>query len=112
MKLDKIKIGVRVRHIREEVYHETRQLFAERCSLSENHLGKLERGELLPSIDALNKICSNAGVKSDYILYGQNDNHILSIRKSLDEFLDKSSKEELRMYFKCISSMKSYINKI
>ena len=57
MTLDKIKIGARIRRIREELYHETRQLFAERCGLSENHLGKLERGEILISIKTLNKIC-------------------------------------------------------
>ena len=42
MTLDKIKMGARIRKVREELYHETRQLFAERCGLSENHLGKLE----------------------------------------------------------------------
>ena len=86
MTLDKIKIGARIRRIREELYHETRQLFAERCGLSENHLGKLERGEILISIKTLNK-------------------H-LNIRNTIDNFLDNSSKEELKMFFKFISIIK------
>ena len=56
MILDAVKIGMRIRKIREEIYHESRQLFAERCGLSENHLGKLETGTLNVSVKALNKI--------------------------------------------------------
>ena len=55
MALDKINIGTRIRKVREEIYHETRQAFAERCGLSENNLGKLERGEILISSKALDK---------------------------------------------------------
>ena len=109
MKLDKIDIGVRIRKIREEEFHETRQLFAERCSLSENHLGKIERGEILISIKTLDKITSCTGVTTDYILYGNCENSNLTIRKNIDNYLDKSTKEELRMYFKFISAIKSFI---
>ena len=110
MKLDKIKIGVRIRHIREEIFQETRQVFSERCSLSENHLGNLERGELLISIKALDKICSNAGIDADYILYGKFNNKKLSIRKTINTYLDHSSKEELKIYLKIISTIKSFIS--
>ena len=109
MELDKISIGARICRIREDVFHETRQLFAERCALSVNHLGKLERGEILISINTLYKICSSAGVKTDYILYGKSENKHLNIRKTIDNYLDKSSKEELKMYFKFISAIKSFI---
>ena len=44
MVLNPLEIGERIRKIREEIYHESRLLFAERCGLSENHLGKLENG--------------------------------------------------------------------
>lgn len=109
MRLDKISIGARIRKIREDIFHETRQLFAERCALSENHLGKLERGEILISINTLDKICSSAGIKTDYILYGKCENKHLNIRKTIDNFLDKSTKEELKMYFQFISAIKSFI---
>lgn len=106
MTLDKIKIGARIRRIREELYHETRQLFAERCGLSENHLEKLERGKILISIKTLNKICSASGTNSNYILYDECENKHLNIRNTIDNFLDNSSKEELKMFFKFISIIK------
>lgn len=106
MTLDKIKIGARIRRIREEVYHETRQLFAERCGLSENHLGKLERGGFLISIKTLNKICPASGTNPNYILYSECENKHLNIRNIIDNFLDNSFKEELKMFFKFISIIK------
>ena len=108
MILDNIEIGTRIRKIREEKYKETRQLFAERCGLSENHLGKLERGALQISISALNKICSATGTTTDYILYGNSETKNLTTRKTIDNFLDNSTKKELKMYLKFISTLKSY----
>lgn len=108
MELDTIKIGTRIRNIREELFHETRLLFAERCGLTENHLGRLERGGLVISISALNKICTATGVSSDYILYGKSENNKLNTRKTIDRYLDHSSKKELKMYFRLISSLKGY----
>jgi len=110
MTLDKIKIGVRIREIRENIYKETRQNFAERCGLSENNLGKLERGEISISIRALNNISSATGVSTDYILHGKCENGNLNIRKVIDNFLDNSTKEELKVYFKFISTLKGFID--
>lgn len=109
MALDKINIGTRIRKVREEIYHETRQAFAERCGLSENNLGKLERGEILISSKALDKICCASGSNPNYILYGECENKHLNIRKIIDTFLDNSTKKELKMYFKFISTIKEHI---
>ena len=100
MVLNPLEIGIRIRKIREELYHESRLLFAERCGLSENHLGI--------SIKALNKICTAAGVDANYLLYGECKNKHLSTRRTIDNFLDKSTKKELKMYLKFISTLKSY----
>lgn len=109
MTIDKICVGARIRNLREDIYKETRQSFAERCGLSENHLGRLERGDLLISINALDKICSATGTNPNYILYEKENNKDLNIRKTIDNFLDNSSKQELKLYFKFISTFKSYI---
>lgn len=50
MTLDKVEIGCRIRKIREEIIDESRQVFAEKCDISENILGKIERGEILVSM--------------------------------------------------------------
>lgn len=108
MVLNPLEIRVIIRKIREEIYYESRQLFAKRCNLSENHLGKLENGTLLISIKALNKICSAAGTTPNYILYGNSETKKLTTRKAIDNLLDKSTKKELKMYLKFISTLKSY----
>ena len=108
MVLDSIKIGTRIRKIRDEKYNEWRQAFAERCGLYENHLGKLERGALLISIKALNKICSATGTTADYILYGNSETKNLKIRKSIDNFLDRCNKKQLKIVFNLVSSLESY----
>lgn len=110
MKLDNVLIGERLRKEREDKFCESRIRFAERCGLSENHLGKLERGELSISIRTLNKICSASGINADYLLYGNNENKSSKVRSNIDYYLDNSSKEELNIYFKLISSFKDYEN--
>lgn len=104
--LDKIDIGVRIRELREKTYKETRAVFAERCGLTESHVGQLERGVILPSLSALDKICCMCGADLNYILYGKKENN--SLRKTLDIYLDRSNAEEIKMYFKCIASIKNY----
>lgn len=105
MALDKIMIGTRVRKIREKIYHETRQVFAERCGLTLNNLGKLERGETLITSRVLDKICSKTGTNPNYILYGECENENLSLRKTIENFLDNSNAKDLKMYFKFISAI-------
>jgi hypothetical protein len=57
----------------------------------------------------LNKICSASGSNPNYILYGKSETKELSIRQTIENFLDNSSKNELKMYFKFISAIKGFI---
>ena len=107
MALDNINIGARVRKIREELYKETRQEFAERCGLSENQLGKIERGSLTITTKTLDKICSITGTNSNYILYGKEPSKTFNIRDAIENLLDKCSKDELQVFFKFLSMIKS-----
>ena len=47
-------------------------------------------------------------MKIDYILYGNSETKNLTTRKTIDNFLDNSTKKELKMYLKFISTLKSY----
>ena len=107
MSLNKLEIGVRLRNIRENTYKETRSIFADRCGLTESHIGQIERGEILPSLSTLDKICTYCGVDINYILYGKKEKN--TTRSNIDILLDRSTPKELKMYFKCISSIKSYL---
>ena len=112
MELDMVQIGERIRKERENKFDESRLRFAERCGITENHLGKLERGELLISIKALSKICTATGINADYLLFGNSSNKSLKTRSNIDYFLDNSTKEELNIYFKLIASFKDFENNI
>lgn len=110
MALDKLAIGLRIRKIREEIYHETRSDFSYRCSITESHLGQIERGEILVSLNALDKIAIATGTDTDYLLYGKSESNENKTRKNINKFLDRSDEEELKTYFKCLASIKQCID--
>ena len=110
MALDKSAIGLRIRKIREEIYHENRSDFSYRCSITESHLGQIERGEIMISLNALDKIVVSTGTDTDYLLYGKNEIDENRMKKIINNFLDRADKEELKAYFKCLSSITEYID--
>ena len=105
MSLNKLEIGNRIKQLRENVFHESRLVFAERCSLSNNHLARLERGEWLMSVETLSNIHKNTGISLEYILFGDEDNNEVDIRKNIDYFLSKCSKDQLDLYYTIILSI-------
>lgn len=111
MALDKLLIGARVREIRENILKESRNEFAKRCNLTERHIGQIERGEFLVSLTTLDKIASATGISTDYILYEKNKRTNIKARDTLNLLMDRADKEELEMYYKCFTSIKSYMNK-
>lgn len=111
MALDKLLIGARIRKIREEILEESRSDFAKRCNLTERHIGQIERGEFLISLPTLDNIASSTGISTDYILYGKGENNKLRIKEILDTLIENADKDELKMYYKCITTIKSYVNK-
>lgn len=111
MALDKLLIGNRVRRIREELFEESRNDFAKRCNLTERHIGQIERGEFLVSLPTLDKISSASGIDTDFILYGKGENDKLKIKKSLEAIIARADKEELKMFYKCITTINSYVSK-
>lgn len=111
MALDPLIIGTRIREIREKRFDESREKFADRCGLKDTHIGQIERGEILVSLRALDKIAFSTGENIDYILYGKCNNEHLQVRKSIDLYLNHSSKEELKMYLECIASIRKFFSK-
>lgn len=111
MALDKIVIGARIRKIREEIFEESREKFGTRCDLTERHIGQIERGDFLVSLPSLDKIAVATGVSTDYILYGKGENGKLSIKQALNTIIDTADKEDLKMYYKCIVTIKNYVIK-
>ena len=111
MALDKVLIGERVRKIREELLGESRSSFAKRCNLTERHVGQIERGEFLISLPTLDNIASATGVDADFILYGKGNNNKLKMKETLETLIDRADKDELQMYYRCITTIKTYVTK-
>lgn len=112
MALDKIDIGARIRKIREEMFEESRDQFGRRCNLTERHIGQIERGDFLISLPALDNIAVATGVSLDNIIYGNGENDRLKIKQALNTIIDRSNKDELKMYYKCITTIKGYVTGI
>lgn len=111
MALDAVLIGERIRKIREDIYGESRKDFAKRCDLDARHVAQLERGEFLFSLPTLDKITIATGTSTDYLLYGKGENHKLKILQNLYNIIDRADADELQMYFKCLTTIKNYVNK-
>lgn len=90
---DTIKVGERIRKIREEL-NMSREKFSEMIDISDVFLGQLERGERSLSVKTLIKIVNYTGFSSDFILFGVEDsNDIISkinriLRKCPDNVLN------------------------
>ena len=111
MALDKVLIGARIRKIREEIFKESRDKFGIRCNLTERHIGQIERGDFLVSLNSLDEIISATGIDADYILYGKDENDKIEIKQNLINIIDRCNIEELDVIYQCITTIKNYINK-
>lgn len=111
MALEKLLIGNRIRQIREETFEESRKEFANRCDLTERYIGQLERGEFLLSMANLDKISTATGFDTDYILYGKTENKRQKMKENLISIIKKADNEQVKMLYKCITTIMSYINK-
>ena len=111
MDLDKIEIGNRIKQLRENIFCESRLSFSERCDLSTNHLGRIERGEWLIGLETLHKICTNTGTDPNFILYGNMNNKNSIVRQNIDAFLNNCTNDELKLYYKLMLDIKKLSSK-
>jgi transcriptional regulator with XRE-family HTH domain len=65
------QVGERVSQIRKN-RNLTRAEFGQLISLSERHVGKIERGNTI-TVESIVKICKKIGVSADYIIFGSHD---------------------------------------
>lgn len=108
-KLDNIKIGERIRSIREEMSL-SREKFSEIIDISEVFLGQIERGESSLSLKTLASIISYTGASSDYILFGDDNKN--STKKKIDKILNLSSEETIEFIYSIINDVYKYNKKI
>lgn len=83
---------------------------AKKCGLIECFIEQIKRDKLVPSTRVLVKIANNSGADLKYIMYGKTIK--FSVRSNIDFFLDRSTTDELQVYFKCLSTIKNYIGRL
>lgn len=66
--LDYIELGMRVRQARKK-QNVTQEQLGELCELSAAHIGHIERGTRIPSIDTLFRIAQALDVSMDYLIF-------------------------------------------
>ena len=82
------------------------------AGLTEGHVGQIERGEILVSLTALDKIIYATGADAHYVLYGIRDNNKISMtRRNINTLLDLCTSVELTYFLKCLSAFKNLKSK-
>lgn len=74
MEIDKdfnLTVGLRIREIRDSM-HMTREKFSELCGISDSFLAAVENGKKSITSKTIYKICANANISADYIIFGNN----------------------------------------
>ena len=108
-RLDNIKIGERIRSIRENMSL-SREKFSEMIDISEVFLDQIERGECSLSLKTLANIIAFSGASSDFILFGDESKN--SVEKKIDRILSKASDETVEFIYTIINEIYKYNKKI
>lgn len=103
---DNIKVGERIRSIREDL-NMTREQFSEMIDISDVFLGQIERGERSLSIKTLTKIINYTGSSADYILFGKMSNNPMISK--INRMLNACSSESLTYIYQLIHSFHTYL---
>lgn len=64
-----LTVGLRIREIREAMQM-TRERFSELCGISDSFLAAVESGKKSITSKTLYKICHNANISADYLIFG------------------------------------------
>lgn len=103
--IDYIDIGARIRFYRSQ-NNLSQEDLAERSRLSRVHISCIERGERIPSLEAVINIANSLNISSDELLVG----NLLVTAASYDphgfEILHDCSPEEIRIIKKTMISLK------
>ncbi len=100
--IDYKAMGERIRGARKAKKLSQEQL-AEICSLSAAHIGHIERGTRIPSLDTVFRISQTLEISIDYIILDSLENNSVSI-SNLKSIIEKMSHEKQAII---ISTMKA-----
>lgn len=101
-------LGKRIRNARKAKKLSQEQL-AEACALSAAHIGHIERGTRIPSLDTVFRISMTLDVSIDYIILDSLENNSNAIA-NLKSIIEKMSSEKQANIISAIKALCSYEN--
>lgn len=109
--LDKVinyaAMGSRIRSIRKQ-HGLSQEKLGEICQISTAHVGHIERGTRIPSLETLYKISKELNVSLDYLFF-DSQNDINSVFKSISAQLAGKDGEKVKVF---MSTVKALADKI
>jgi len=105
--IDYVALGRRIRICRKRKKLSQEKL-GEVCSISTAHVGHIERGTRIPSIEALYQISKELDVSLDYLLF-DSQNKIDAVFKSISAQLAGKDGDKVKVF---ISTVKALADKI
>lgn len=100
-------LGDRIRTARKQC-HLSQEKLGEICQISTAHVGHIERGTRIPSLETLYKISKELNISMDYLFF-DSQNDINSVFKSISAQLAGKDGEKVKVF---ISTVKALADKI
>ncbi|MCM1226849.1 MAG: helix-turn-helix domain-containing protein [Clostridium sp.] len=106
--LDYIALGIRIRQARKE-HHVTQEQLGELCELSTAHIGHIERGTRIPSIDTLFRIAQALDVSMDYLIFDSiaPDENLFT---TINSILQSKDKRKVKIFMTIVRALADKID--
>lgn len=98
------RLGLRVRHIRDELGL-SQEKIAEQCGISTKYVSDLERGKANVSIQILEKVANSLGVTTIDLLDNDHEAERELLVKEVTDFLQTASDEKVRTVYRIMKSV-------
>lgn len=108
--LDYVALGMRIRKARKE-RHVTQEQLGEICELSTAHIGHIERGTRIPSLDTLFRISQALDVSMDYLVFDSiaPDEQLFT---SLNSMLQTKDKRKVKVFLTTVRAIADKIDEL
>jgi transcriptional regulator with XRE-family HTH domain len=106
--IDYVALGMRIRKARKDS-HVTQEQLGEICELSTAHVGHIERGTRIPSLDTLFRIAQALNVSMDYLIFDSIAPEE-SLFTSLDSIPKNKDKRKVKTFLTVVRSIADKID--
>ena len=108
--IDYIALGMRIRNARKKC-HVTQEYLGEMCEISTAHIGHIERGTRIPSLDTLFIISQALDVSMDYLIFDSvapNEN----LFTTLNSILQTKDKRKVKVFMTTVRALADKIDEL